>query len=135
MKKINNFINEKLKVNSKTNLQSTLLDEILEYWGLYDEDDEINNAINQWIKDNNVNNVQYIADKETLKGVSEFIEDNIIKQYKSDMKFVEDCEHELEKAENIYHHSGRGEKIDIEATDDMICIIGWYGTLYCVKNK
>lgn len=134
MEKINNFINEKLKVNSKTNLQSTLLDEILEYWGLYDEDDEINNAINQWIKDNNVNNVQYIADKETLRGVSEFMDDDIIKQYKSDIKFVEYCEYELEKAENIYHHSGRGENIDIMCTDNMIAILGWYGTLYCVKK-
>ena len=34
MKKINNFIQEKLKVNSKTNIQSTVFEEILEYWGL-----------------------------------------------------------------------------------------------------
>ena len=42
MKKINNFIQEKLKVNSKTNIQSTIFEEILEYWGLKYEKKDIN---------------------------------------------------------------------------------------------
>lgn len=134
MKTLNNFILEKLKVNSKTNLQSALLDEILEYWGLHDEEDEIDDAINQWINDNNVNEVIPIASYISLSDVSEFIDDDIIKQYKSDMKSVKDCQNKFSNATNIYSYDQRGEKFDIYATDDMICIIGWYGTLYCVKK-
>lgn len=137
MKNLNNFIQEKLKINSKTRINNT--EEICKYiynnlWGITDEDKEMYSAIEKWVKDNDVNEVIPIVHPESLNDVSEFIDDDIIKQYKSDMKSVEDCEQELEKAENIYHHSGRGENIDIMCTDNMIAILGWYGTLYCVKK-
>jgi len=137
MKDLNNFIQEKLKINSKTQINNT--EEICKYiynnlWGITDEDKEMYSAIEKWVKDNDVNEVFPIANQESLNDASEFIDDDIIKQYKSDMKSVEDCESELEKAENIYHHSERGENIDIMCTDNMIAILGWYGTLYCVKK-
>ena len=137
MKNLNNFIQEKLKINSKTQINNT--EEICKYiynnlWGITDENKEMYSAIEKWVKDNDVNEVIPIVHPESLNDISEFIDDDIIKQYKSDMKSVEDCEQELEKAENIYHYSGRGENIDIMCTDNMIAILGWYGTLYCVKK-
>ena len=137
MKQLNSFIQEKLKINSKSKINNT--DEVCKYiynnlWGITDEDKEMYSAIEKWVKDNDVNEVIPIAHPESLNDASEFIDDDIIKQYKSDMKSVEDCEDKLEKAENIYHHSSRGENIDIMCTDNMIAILGWYGTLYCVKK-
>ena len=135
MKSINNFIIEKLKINSNTKINNELVEDIFyKYLGFADENKEIINVISKWVKDNDVNEVIPIADQESLNDASEFMDDYIIKQYKSDMKSVEGCEHELEKAENIYHYSARGENIDIMATNNMIAIIGWYGTLYCVKK-
>ena len=135
MKDLNNFIIEKLKINSNTKINDELVEDIFyKYLGFADENKEIINVISKWVKDNDVNEVIPIADQESLNDASEFMDDYIIKQYKSNMKSVEDCEHELEKAENIYHYSARGENIDIMATNNMIAIIGWYGTLYCVKK-
>jgi hypothetical protein len=134
MKKINNFIQEKLKVNSKTNVQSTVFEEILEYWGLKYEKKEINDAIKKWIKDNNVNDVEFIADKVTLKNASEFLSDEVLELYKLDKKSVNNAYDELECGEFIYHHSGIDDNIDIMANNNVIAIIGWYGILYCVKK-
>jgi len=128
------FMLEKLKINSKTNVQSNILDEILEFWGLDDEDKDINNAINQWIKDNNVNNVEFISDTKTLRDASDFLSDEILELYNCSSEEIEEANNELENAKNIYHHSSRGENIDIMATDKMIAILGWYGILYCVKK-
>ena len=134
MKKINNFIQEKLTVNSKTNIQSTVFEEILEYWGLKYEKKEINDAIKKWIKDNNVNDVEFIADKETLKKASEFLSDEVLELYKLDTTSVNNAHDELEGGEFIYHHSGIDDNIDIMANNNVIAIIGWYGILYCVKK-
>ena len=146
MKTLNNFIQEKLnrtksslmleklKINSKTNVKSNVFEEILEYWGLDDENKEINDAINKWIKDNNVNGVIPVADKETLKEASEFLSDEILELYKLDTTSVNNAHDGLEGGENIYHYSERGENIDIMANNNVIAIMGWYGILYCVKK-
>ena len=135
MKSLKTIILEKLTITSNSKIKSVnISNQILKYWGLDPEDKDINDVIDQWVEDNNVNEVIPMAHPETLNDASEFIDGNIIKQYKLDMKSIEDCEYELENAENIYHHNERGENIDIMCTDNMIAILGWYGTLYCVKK-
>ena len=134
MKNLNSFIQEKLKINSKTNVQSNILDEILEFWGLDDENKDINNVINQWIKDNNINDVKFVADKETLINASDFLSDEIFELYHCSLEENKEANKEFENAKNIYHHSSRGENIDIMANNNVIAIIGWYGILYCVKK-
>lgn len=135
MKSLKTIILEKLTITSNSKIKSVnISNQILKYWGLDPEDKDINDIIDQWAEDNDVNEVIPIAHPETLNDASELIPDNIIKQYKSDMKSIEDCEHELDKAKNIYHYGERGENIDIMCTDNMIAILGWYGTLYCVKK-
>ena len=128
------FMFEKLKINSKTNVQSNILDEIFEFWGLDDEDKDINNVINQWIKDNNINDVKFISDTKTLRDASDFLSDEILELYHCSLEENIEANNELENAKNIYHHSSRGESIDIFANDNIIAILGWYGILYCVKK-
>ena len=134
MKQLNSFIFEKLKLNKDIKLgKSTLINKISNYWGLDIEDDkDIVDSIEKWINDNNVNNIYPVADVESLKEASDFLEDSIINEYNTDHKDVKQCQEYLENAKLLYAHHERGENIDIMGAKDMICIIGWYGTLYCV---
>ncbi len=81
MKQLNNFIQEKLKINSKTQINNT--EEICKYiynnlWGITDENKEMYSAIEKWVKDNDVNEVIPIVHQESLNDISEFIDDDII---------------------------------------------------------
>lgn len=134
MKKINNFIQEKLKVNSKTKIKSNVFEEILICWGLDEDDNEINDVINNWIETNDVIDVQFVADKKVYDEVSEWFDNKTKKMYSCSPNDVKYCEHKQTKSTEIYAYKHPGEKLTIDATDDMICINGWYGTLYCVKK-
>lgn len=66
MLSINNFISEKLKINSKTKVNESLVDEIIEMWGVkyYKEFyknyyKEVYNILETWINDNNVKEVKF----------------------------------------------------------------------------
>ena len=66
MLSINNFISEKLKINSKTKVNESLVDEIIEMWGVkyYKEFyknyyEEVCDILKKWIDDNNVKEVKF----------------------------------------------------------------------------
>lgn len=134
MKSINNFIIEKLKINSNTKITNELVEDIFyKYWGFADEEKEIINVISQWIKDNNIEDVKPIADKETLAELDGIVDDSV--KFDSNEKLVEKCQKYLENSTTLYISHKRGENIDIMGCEEMICILGWYGTIYCVNSK
>ena len=134
MKSINNFIIEKLKINSNTKITNELVEDIFyKYWGFADEEKEIINVISQWIKDNNIEDVKPIADKETLSELDGIVDDSV--KFDSNEKLVEKCQKYLENSTPLYTSHERGENIDIMGCEEMICILGWYGTIYCVNSK
>ena len=134
MKSINNFIIEKLKINSNTKITNELVEDIFyKYWGFADEEKEIINVISQWIKDNNIEDVKPIADKETLSELDGIVDDSV--KFYSNKKLVEKCQKYLENSTPLYISHERGENIDIMGCEEMICILGWYGTIYCVNSK
>ena len=77
MLSINNFISEKLKINSKTKVNESLVDEIIEMWGVkyYKEFyknyyEEVCDILEKWIDDNNVKEVKFYCSswgKTTMK--------------------------------------------------------------------
>ena len=134
MKSINNFIIEKLKINSNTKINNELVEDIFyKYWGFVDEEKEIINVISQWVNDNNIEDVKPIADKETLAELDGIVDDSV--KFDSDETLVEKCQKYLEKSKSLYVSHNRGENIDIMGCEEMICILDWYGAIYCVNSK
>ena len=134
MKSINNFIIEKLKINSNTKIINELVEDIFyKYWGFADEEKEIINVISQWIKDNNIEDVKPIADKETLAELDGIVDDSV--KFDSNETLVEKCQKYLENSTPLYISHERGENIDIMGCEKMICILDWYGAIYCVNSK
>jgi len=139
MKQLNKFIQEKLKINSKTKLSDNvkeLADEIFYVlWGFTDEDPEIYEVISTWIKDNNIKEVTPVADFDALKDAAEFLDDSTVKEYNTKNENVEECLNLISKTKTLYHKREHGIEFDIRGCDKMICIIGYYGTLYCADSK
>jgi len=139
MKTLNNFIIEKLKINSKTKLSDNvkeLADEIFYVlWGFTDEDPEIYEVISTWIKDNNIKEVTPVADFDALKDAAEFLDDSTVKEYNTKNENVEECVDLLSKSKKLYHKNEVGINLDIYGCDKIICVSGYYGTLYCADSN
>ena len=135
MKQLNNYILEKLKVNSKTQISNEITEQIFyKYWGFTDEDKEILDIISTWVKNNGINDIIPIADSDAIAD-ADFLDDSVIKEYNTDYKNVEECLTLLRNSERVYHKKERGEELDIYSSNELICIVGYYGTLYCVDSK
>jgi len=90
MLSINNFISEKLKVNSKTKVNESLVDEIIEMWGVKYYKDFYKNRINDlrevleiWIKNFDVKEVKFYCpdwaiNKMEEHGIPKYIRDEYI---------------------------------------------------------
>ena len=90
MLSINNFISEKLKVNSKTKINESLVDEIIEMWGVKYYKDFYKNRINDlrevleiWIKNFDVKEIKFYSpawaiNKMEEHGIPKHIRDNYI---------------------------------------------------------
>ena len=90
MLSINNFISEKLKVNSKTKVNESLVDEIIEMWGVKYYKDFYKNRINDlrevleiWIKNFDVKEIKFYSpawaiNKMEEHGIPKYIRDGYI---------------------------------------------------------
>lgn len=136
---LNSFIQEKLKLNKDTKVfLNDITNKILKYWGMQedvsdDEDLDFIKVINNWVEDNNVKNVYPVAHQESIREASDFLEDDIINEYQFNSNDLEKCEDYFNHSKILYDYKERGEKFTIQGTKEMICIVGWYGTLYCVS--
>ena len=150
MKDLNNFIQEKLKITSKTKINSRskqellnvpnivgnyITDKILYLWGFKkDSEDieEIGKVIKKWVFDNNVGDVRPAADPETLNDYNGIIPKEILDLYDNGLSMNEECQYRLNAAKEIYSFD---KFTQIYAATDIIAIIGSSGTLYCLPEE
>lgn len=136
MKALNKFIIEKLRLNKNFKPQpNELLNKIyFEYWGFSDDNEKIQSIISDWIDKNQVSDVYPVASLETLNDLKYLLNKDIIDEYNTSNNEIENCAEYLENAENLLEYKIPGEKFTIMGCKEMICILGWYGGLYCVKE-
>lgn len=137
MKTLNKFIIEKLKLNNNNSKLKTneLLNKIyFEYWGFSDDDEKFQSIISDWIDKNQVSDVYPVASVETLNDLKDVLSDDIINEYNTNNNEIENCAEYLENAKTLLEYKMPGERITIMGCKEMICILGWYGALYCVKE-
>lgn len=156
MKNLNNFITEKLKVNSKTKIVNDLehkeiIDKIIYYFNINPEEtkdneekhafEKIKEKIIEWLDyyKEKIKDVDFACDLETL---NEFIKsinkneykENIQKEYNTSDSLNEKCQSLLDKSVGLY----KNYIINIECQhcdEKMICISYKYGTLYCLNKN
>jgi len=134
MKKLNHFITEKLKLGKNKLSKEYLLNRIFfDYWGFNDDNEKIQSTISDWIDKNQVSNVYPVANVETLNELECILNKDIIKEYNTNHNEIEICAEYLENAETLLEYKIHGVKFTIMGCKEMICILGWYGCLYCVK--
>ena len=153
MKDLNNFIQEKLKVNSKTKINKTNLDllnvpnisgnyvadKILYVWGFQkdlkykglDYTKEAGKLIKKWVLDNNIDDVRPAADPETLAESEDFMPKEIIELYDDSLTLNEECQYRLNSAKEILNIDKFNQ---IYAAPDVIAFISPTGTLYCLPE-
>lgn len=139
MKNINQYITEKLKIDSNIKDNSGIVSEILTYWGIDEDDKDIFDVIQKWVNKNNVNEVYPVISDTSFEDAKEFLSNEVLKQYSKDEKDIDKCYDILEQMTqlneyHLYNHHDRGEVFDIYGNSEMICITGWYGALYCLKK-
>ena len=136
MKALNKFIIEKLRLNKnfkpKTNELSNKI--YFEYWGFSNDNEKIQSIISDWIDKNQVSDVYPVASLETLNDLKYLLNKDIIDEYNTNNNEIENCAEYLENAEELLEYKIPGKTFTIMGCEEMICILGWYGGLYCVKE-
>ena len=149
MNNLNLYIQEKLKVSSKSKINKDIhdneynfyihkitgnyaVDKILCCWGFEDNiDKEALKVIEDWVNDNNVDDVQPAADLETINDIEDIIPKPILDLYDTKSSMNEECQYRLGSAKSVYTFSKYEE---IFAAPDVIALIGSSGTLYCLPT-
>ena len=136
MKALNKFIIEKLRLNKNFKLQTNELSNkiFFDYWCFSDDNEKIQSIISDWIDKNQVSDVYPVASLETLNELKYLLNKDIIDEYNTNNNEIENCAEYLENAETLFEYKMRGEQFTIMGCKEMICILGWYGGLYCVKE-
>ena len=152
MKNLNNFIIEKLKVNSKTNIskiddiddQNGLVGDFIYYFNLDPlkakderEGKDYETAIfkiTEWIEFYKVKDVKFACDLETLNDFIRYVKDkkqkdDILKEYDTGGTLNEKCQELLEDSVTLYQDINTHFEIK-RNNDKMICISYKYGTIY-----
>ena len=148
MKQFNYYIQEKLKITSKTKINSTksellnvpnivnnyTADKILYVWGFEKGamgSKKVGEVIKKWVLDNNVEDVIPAADPETLEENRYIIPKEILEIYDNRLTFNEECQYRLGSAKEIYSFDTYTQ---IYAAPDVIALVGSTGTLYCLPD-
>jgi len=151
MKNLNNFITEKLKVNSKTkinkndNIESKeIIDQMIYYFNIdplktKDEREGRNyeNAvlkITEWVEFYKIKDIKFAADLETINDFIKYVNDkkhqnDIKKEYDTSYSLNEKCQELLEGSVTLFQHINTHFEV-MYNTDKMICISYKYGTIY-----
>ena len=151
MKKLNNFIFEKLKVNSKTKInkndqiESKEIIDIITYYFNIDpfkiEDEKEKNdyekaisKITEWIEFYKVKDIKFACDLETINNFVRYVKDekrkkDILKEYDTRGTLNEKCQELLEDSVTLYQHYSTHFGLKYN-NDKMICISYKYGTIY-----
>jgi len=151
MKKLNNFIFEKLKVNSKTKInkndqiESKEIIDIITYYFNIDpfkakDENEKNDyekaisKITEWIEFYKIKDIKFACDLETINNFVRYVKDkkhkeDILKEYDTRGTLNEKCQELLEDSVTLYQHYGTHFEIKYN-NDKMICISYKYGTIY-----
>jgi hypothetical protein len=144
MKSITTVINEKLKLNKNSkmtkqeNISKNDIDRIFELLYIpenHEQNEFILDVINKWINilDDDYNLIP-CADEETLHALPKELKDS----YNSQQEIIELCQEQLSNSMKRYRNNV--ENFEIRSTDNMICNINKFGTLYLLnimhfKNK
>ena len=152
MNNLNKYIQEKLKISSKSKINKAIhdneynfyihkitgnyaVDKILCCWGFEDNiDKEALIVIEDWVNDNNVDDVQPAADLETINEIEDntlLIPKPILDLYDTKSSMNEECQYRLGSAKSVYTFSKYEE---IFAAPDVIALVGSSGTLYCLPT-
>ena len=143
MKTLNSFINEALikktsKISNISQGTKNLIDLIFDYLLIdkkYENDAKL--IIENWLIDNKVKDVNFVADKETLNCIPEYVnkkhtDDLNLDLYNSDYMSVEDCAYKLTPCDNIYTLEKTSQ---LYIHKNMICHLFELGTIYCNKDE
>ena len=143
MRKLNDFISEKLNINSndivnhkKYGETTRLIRSIMEHIGL-DEFDEWRHYIRDWVNDNNVSRVFYYGKHETLYSAIRqgIITIDLAHDFEYDSKFIDLCKDELSKCKKVIEFDDDKEYASIMTNNNMLAFTYNIGTLYCTKEK
>lgn len=134
MKSLKDIISEKLIINKDSkNKKEYSIKDLLLYLNITEKTCEryeyLSTKMTDWV--NNINNCQLepCADPATLNE-SPFL-DNFKKLYNTGLTVNEWCQEQLSKAHHIYSHQ---DDINLYYTDNMICNITSFGTLYIINK-
>jgi len=152
MKNLNNFIIEKLKINSKTKIskiddiddQDGLIGNFIYYFNIDPKDttdkeekkdyETVIFKIAEWIEFFKVKDVKFTCDVETFNEFIQYVndkkhQDDIKKEYDTSYSLNEKCQELLENAVTLYQHYNTHLELKYN-NDKMICISYKYGTIY-----
>lgn len=138
MKNIDKYIIEKILINKNTKIDNMLAKNIIKLLYMPKLTDkqktEVENIVNKWIDDNNINSIDDLmscCDKETLNDLP--ISNQEKKTYYDDYSLNETCQEELTHAKYIatYKYSNN-EIYELYASDNMICNLSSFGTIYII---
>ena len=154
MKNLNNFIIEKLKVNSKTNIskiddvddQNELVGDFIYYFNLdpLKAKDEMEGKdyekvifkIAEWIEFYKVKDIKFACDLETLNDFIRYVKDkkqkdDILKKYDTSGTLNEKCQELLDDSVTRTFYQHYNTHLELKYNNDkMICISYKYGTIY-----
>lgn len=139
MKKLINFLQESLKITSKSKVNEPspeIIEKIIKNWGLdhfkFNKKD-IKDTLEKWQIDNKVNDVSFAADVETLSELTGYGLPKDIKNNYDDSDYTnEKCQIKLDQSEVLYSNDKEG--LDIMGNKEMIAFVSPYGTLYCLAK-
>lgn len=137
MKKLNNFIQEKLNLNSnnivnndKIKLDNTIKS-ILKHFFI-DEENDMANCIRDWVNKYKITEVFYYANWEVIDQARESgISEKILKDFRTDSELIMYCLDEIDNCKKIFND----EIFDIYANDKIIGYLAPDGGVYATKDK
>ena len=136
MKTLNDFISEKLSLNSNKIINQDKLSRneiaksILDHFGIDDESDEWRHYIHDWVEKNNISQVFYYADWDVLDNAREAeIPEKIISDFNSGSEELIACQDELENCKTLVSDG----TLSIQANKNMIAYVADDGAAYAVR--
>lgn len=151
MKKLNNFIFEKLKVNSKTKINKNdqieskeIIDIITYYFNIdpfkakdekeKNDYDKAISKITEWIEFYKIKDIKFACDLETINNFVRYVKDkkhkeDVLKEYDTRGTLNKKCQELLKNSVTLYQHYSTHFELKYN-NDKMICISYKYGTIY-----
>ena len=140
MKHLNEYISEKLKINSKLNVDDheltpkefdILKDNILNYLlTAYEPAERI--LVERWLSRNKVRAVEFICSQDTCDRIKDhgFIKEKELTIYNTNKQRVKICEDELKNADSVLPHSMN---CSLYESENMLASVGGLGNIYAWK--